>query len=311
MKPQDNNIIMRSREVREEETSHCDLKILHHDSSPASLESFGLKLDTTQPWERSLMRSLRDLDLDRTTKAKHPENIVLLRHTESRDQAVDMDFAGDDETIMSASFEMATTPSQQNNTSIYRQDPMAQREKSLLDDSETFSNAGSFKILRGAFLSNTMSSVTSPGCGDDGEQEEGKDHGENINETRGDREERDCGRMPYQRRASDCGPTLSHRAFHTRRKSAPILPASAITEDSQQVLDVGNRMSDRSGDEDVDDDIMCTNSILESERSVSSAGLMGYAFWGFRPFRGILASHAASESIREHLTGMTDDFVDL
>ena len=274
----------------QEHTSQSDLKVLCHDSSPVSLKSLlfrDLKLDVNQPWERSLMHSLRYIRSDSAPTKKHVDK-VLLQHTDSRDQAVDMDFA-DDETILTCPLGVTT------HSVIYRQTP---REASLID--LTFSSASSFKILRGTFINNTWSSVTSPGEEDLEEVDQQECRSKDT-----DDEQRDAGSSMQPRRASvcsGCSSRTSHRSRHIRQLSAPILRAGAIME--EYVQPPRENWSLISDDED---NAMYSSSIVESERSVSSAGFMGYAYWGSCPFKGLLINQA----MMEHCTGMTDDLVHL
>ena len=116
---------------------------------------------------------------------------------------------------------------------------------------------------------------------------------------------RDYGERSIQkRRASDCGSgRMSLRSRFARQRSAPILRASgSVIVENNDLPNIGG------GD---DDNTIYSNSILESERSVSSLGFMGYAYWGFCPFKGFLAKDSANEAITEHFTGMTDDLVNL
>ena len=301
MMPQDIGRIMRSQELRGNERPSGDSQILYLDSSPASLKSLlfqDLKLDANQPWERSLLHSLRETSLTDRSAKKTQVDKLLLKHTESRDQAIAMDFA-DDETVMTSS--SLGLPTHSQHKSIYRRTP---RDTSLFD--ETVSNssgAGGVKILRGPFLADTLSSVTSPGCGD---TEDPEDCHEPQEEDRGghEEEERDFGERSIQkRRASDCGSgRMSLRSRYARQRSAPSLRVSG------RVMEENDESPTISGG---DDNTIYSNSILATERSISSAGFMGYAYGGFCPFKGFLSNDGPNEAVTEHFTGITDDLVNL
>lgn len=301
MLPQDSGRIMRSQEIRGQELT-CDSNVVYLDSSPTSLKSLlfqDLKLDANQPWERSLLHSLRDISLvDRSVTKKHVDKL-LLKHTESRDQAIAMDLA-DDETVMTSSSLGVTTHSPYN--SIYRRPT---RETSELNETLPNSDGGDgVKLIRGPFLADTLSSVTNPCCG---ETDDPEDCHEQQEEDRGGHEDelRDYGERSIQkRRASDCGSgRRSLRSRFARQRSAPILRASG------SVIGENNDAPTFGGVDD--DNTIYSNSILESERSMSSLGFMGYAYWGFCPFKGFLAQDGANEAITEHCSGMTDDLVNL
>ena len=219
---QQQQLILRSEEVRDAK-DHCEFDREEHPSS--SLQSTlllqNLNLDTTEPWERSLLCSLKDQSFN-TKESTTPNDqqqqrdVMLLRHTESRDQALQIMEEDDTLSLVSDAY-----PPLRNN-SIYR---TRYQEASLLDD-ETLSTTNSCsKIsLKGAFLSQTLSSVTAPDF-----------------ETRGDHDEPECRRPSssssgHVRHASDGDKELAYRCSsarrHCRRFSAPIiLRASVISEE--------------------------------------------------------------------------------
>jgi len=288
-KPLNNIVIMRSVDLRDDECKSGDLPVLSHDASSTSLKSLlfqGLTLDQSEPWERSLLHTLRDEGLHKPLKPRD-QDMMLLQHTESRDQALQID---DDDISFMSSFGV-TAPSRRN--SIYRHSNAAARETSLFDNvSETFSTASSYKVLRAALLTCTLSSVTSP---------------DDYDETRSDQQ--DFGRSTIQqRRASDCGSTRSssssRRHHHQRRLSAPnLVRTSPINEEEH-----GAHHLDKNEEEEEENSLIAANSIIAIETEEASVDyFMGNPCWDFRPLQAMLPPQderrEGSEATENRTTG--------
>ena len=111
--------ILRSQEIRE---GGCKSSIPSTTQDPTSshhsLLLRTLKLDASEPWERSLLCSLKDATFNKSVRDPGQHDVMLLQHTESRDQALKMDDEDDQSLLSAYGVTGVAAPSLRN--SIYR-----------------------------------------------------------------------------------------------------------------------------------------------------------------------------------------------
>lgn len=188
----------------------------------------GLKLDTTEPWERSLLHLLQDGHRSGLT---HPtasvtdngsslSTLMVLEHTESRD--IGFELEEDDVSILSTpSFSNMNLPLRRRNSKVYG--------ASLLDDSldETFSSASNKSfILKKSLHARSSSLNTAPDVSSPTTTMEEQ-------ESRGDRDEVDGGRRGNVRRSTWTSSAMRNNSTIPKLSNiVPIQRACVITHDS-------------------------------------------------------------------------------